>query len=95
VIAAILVALTSLLGCSIAAQANLTNARLVVSPDRTVEVEIAMKGSDADRVAGTEVFDDGAGFVRPAALAAASASNSRRASAIRRSARRCFTRSSS
>jgi hypothetical protein len=98
VIAAILVALTSLLGCSIAAQAhqiNLTYARLVVSPDRTVEVEIAMKGSDADRVAGTEVFDDGAGLVRPAALAAASASNSRRASATRRSARRCFTRSSS
>jgi hydrogenase/urease accessory protein HupE len=77
VIAAILVALTSLVGCSIAAQAhqiNMTNARLVVRPDRTVEVEIAMKGSDADRVAGTDVFDDGTGLVRPAALTAASAS---------------------
>ena len=76
-IAALLVALTSFLGCSIAAQAqqiNLTNARLVVGPDRTVDVEIAMKGSDADRVAGTRVFDDKTGLVRPAALTAASAS---------------------
>lgn len=75
-IAAILVLLTSLLGCSIAAQAhqiNLTNARLVVGPDRMVEVEIAMKGSDADRVAGTRVFDDRTGLVRPSALTAASA----------------------
>ena len=74
--AAILVALISFLGCSIAAQAhqiNLTNARLVVLPDRTVDVEIAMKGSDADRAAGTKVFDDAAGLVQPAALAAASA----------------------
>jgi len=74
-IAAILVALTSLLGCSIAAQAhqiNLTNARLMVRPDRTVEVEIAMKGSDADRVAGTRVFDDKTGLVEPATLTAAS-----------------------
>ena len=75
--AAILVALIFFLGCSIAAQAhqiNLTNARLVVLPDRTVDVEIAMKGSDADRVAGTKVFDDATGLVQPAALAAASAS---------------------
>ena len=74
--AAILVALISFLGCSIAAQAhqiNLTNARLVVLPDRTVDVEIAMKGSDADRAAGTKVFDDAAGLVQPAVLAAASA----------------------
>ena len=73
-IPALLLALTSLLGCSIAAQShqiNLTNARLVVSPDRTVEFEIAMKGSDTDRVAGTRVFDDSTGLVRPAALAAA------------------------
>jgi hydrogenase/urease accessory protein HupE len=74
--AAILVALISFLGCSIAAQAhqiNLTNTRLVVLPDRTVDVEIAMKGSDADRAAGTKVFDDAAGLVQPAVLAAASA----------------------
>jgi len=57
-IAAILVMLASLLGCSIAVEAhqiNLTNARIVISPDRIVEVEIAIKGSDADRVAGTRV----------------------------------------
>jgi hydrogenase/urease accessory protein HupE len=71
-----LVMLISFIGCSIAAQAhqiNLTNARLVVHPDRTVDAEIAMKGSDADRAAGTKVFDDATGLVQPAALAAASA----------------------
>src|SRR2546430_12969380 len=75
-IAAILVMLASLLGCSIAVEAhqiNLTNARIVISPVRIVEVEIAIKGSDADRVAGTRVFDDATGLVRPAALTAASA----------------------
>jgi hydrogenase/urease accessory protein HupE len=73
---AILVALISFLGCSVAAQGhqiNLTNARLVVLPDRTVDVEIAMKGSDVDRAAGTKVFDDATGIVEPRALAAASA----------------------
>jgi hydrogenase/urease accessory protein HupE len=72
---AILVALISFLGCSVAAQGhqiNLTNARLVVLPDRTVDVEIAMKGSDVDRAAGTKVFDDATGIVEPRALAAAS-----------------------
>lgn len=72
--AVLLIALISLLSCSITAQAhqiNLTNARLVVLPDRTVDVEIAMKGSDVDRVAGTRVFDDSTNLVRPAALAAA------------------------
>jgi hydrogenase/urease accessory protein HupE len=72
---AILVALISFLGCSVAAQGhqiNLTNARLVVLPDRTVDVEIAMKGSDVDRAAGTKVFDDATGIVAPRALAAAS-----------------------
>jgi len=75
-IAAILVMLASLLGCSIAVEAhqiNLTNARIVISPDRIVEVEIAIKGSDADRVAGTRVFDDATGLVQPAALTTASA----------------------
>src|SRR5438128_11628692 len=74
--AAIVVMLASLLGCSIAVEAhqfNLTNARIVISPDRIVEVEIAIKGSDADRVAGTRVFDDATGLVRPAALTSASA----------------------
>ena len=73
---AILVALISFLGCSVAAQGhqiNLTNARLVVLPDRTVDVEIAVKGSDVDRAAGTKVFDDATGIVEPRALTAASA----------------------
>jgi hydrogenase/urease accessory protein HupE len=73
-IVALLVILTSLFGFSLAARAhqiNLTNARVVVGPDRTVEAEIAMKGSDADRVFGTQVFDDSTGLVRPAALTAA------------------------
>jgi hydrogenase/urease accessory protein HupE len=42
-----------------------------MGPGRTVEAEIAMKGSDADRVAGTRVFDDLTGLVQPAALTAA------------------------
>src|SRR5207244_2658580 len=60
-IAAILVMLASLLGCSIAVEAhqiNLTNARIVISPDRIVEVEIALKGSGADRVGVSRVLDD-------------------------------------
>jgi hydrogenase/urease accessory protein HupE len=72
---AILVALISFLGCSVAAQGhqiNLTNARLVVLPHRTVDVEIAMKGSDADRAAGTKVIDEATGLVQPMALAEAS-----------------------
>jgi uncharacterized protein (DUF302 family) len=74
-IPALLMALISLLSCSIAAEAhqiNLTNARVVVGPDRSVDVEIAMRGSDADRVGGTHVFDEVAGLVEPIALAAAS-----------------------
>jgi hypothetical protein len=73
---AALLALISFLGCSVAAhghQINLTNARVAVLPDRTVDVEIAMKASDVDRAAGTRVFDDSIGIVQPAALAAASA----------------------
>jgi len=73
--AILLVALTSLLSCAIAARAhqvNLMTARLEVLLDRTVDVEIAIKGSDIDRAAGTRVFDDSTNLVRPAALAAAS-----------------------
>jgi hydrogenase/urease accessory protein HupE len=75
-IAAILLVAAALLSGPLAAQAhqiNLTNARIVVGRERTVDVEIAMKGSDVDRVAGTAVYDASAGRVRPAALAAAAA----------------------
>jgi len=74
-IPALLMALISLLSCSIAAEAhqiNLTNARITVGPDRSVYVEIGMRGSDADRVGGTHVFDEATGLVQPMALAAAS-----------------------
>jgi hydrogenase/urease accessory protein HupE len=72
-IAAILLAAAALLSGLPAAEAhqiNLSNARIVIGPDRTVDVEIAMKGSDVDRVAGTKVYDAAANRVRPAALAA-------------------------
>ena len=75
-IAALLVALISLLGGAVAAEAhqiNLTNARLALGAGRTVAVEVAMRGSDIDRVAGTRVFDDASGLVQPGALTAASA----------------------
>ena len=54
-------------------QLNLTTARSVVNPDRTVDVEIAMKGGDADRIARSHVVDDATGLVREDALAAAAA----------------------
>jgi hydrogenase/urease accessory protein HupE len=50
-------------------QINLSTARIVVNSDRSVDVEVAMKGSDADRVAGTKVFDEQSNLVRPDALA--------------------------
>jgi len=71
----ILLLLASLFGWPSATQAhqiNLTNARVAVFPDRRVDVEIAMKGSDVDRVAGTQVFDEKTQLVRPEALAAMS-----------------------
>jgi hydrogenase/urease accessory protein HupE len=75
-IAALLLVAAALLSGSATVQAhqiNLTNARIAIGPDRTVDVEIAMKGSDVDRVAGTKVYDAVANRVRPAALAAAAA----------------------
>jgi hydrogenase/urease accessory protein HupE len=75
-IAAILLVAAVLVGGPPAAQAhqiNLTNARIVVGADRNVDVEIAMKGTDIDRVAGTSVYDAAANRVRPAALAASAA----------------------
>jgi len=72
-IATLLAAMISLLAGAGAVQAhqiNLTNARIVVMPDRAVETDIALKGSDADRAAGTNVFDERSGLVRPAALVA-------------------------
>src|SRR5438105_3361493 len=58
-------------GVARAHQINLTNARITINPDRTVDVELAMKGSDVDRAVGVKVFDEHTGLVRPDALAAA------------------------
>lgn len=60
-------------GNASAHQINLSQARIVIHPDRSVDVDVAMKGSDIDRVAGTHVFDEHTGLVRPDALAASAA----------------------
>jgi len=60
-------------GHAAAHQVNLSTARITVGADRMVDVDIAMKGSDVDRVAGTDVYDAQTGLVRPDALAAVSA----------------------
>jgi hypothetical protein len=54
-------------------QINLSNARIELKPDRTVHLEVALKGSDVDRVAGTRVFDPRSGLVDAARLAASTA----------------------
>jgi hydrogenase/urease accessory protein HupE len=47
-------------------QVNLSTARIELRPQRVVAVEVALKGSDADRLAGTRVFDEQKGLVDPA-----------------------------
>ena len=54
-------------------QINLSNARIELKPDRTVSIEIALKGSDVDRVARTNVFDQQSDLVDTARLAASTA----------------------
>ena len=54
-------------------QINLWNARVELQADRVVKVEVALKGSDADRVAGTKVFDEQSGLVDSSRLAGTSA----------------------
>jgi hydrogenase/urease accessory protein HupE len=53
-------------------QINLSNARVELGSDRIVELEVALKGSDVDRVAGTKVFDEQKGLVDATRLAASS-----------------------
>jgi hydrogenase/urease accessory protein HupE len=60
-------------GIGSAHQVNLSTARIVMNDDATVDVEVAMKGSDVDRVAATHVFDAHTGLVRADALAASTA----------------------
>src|SRR3984957_205961 len=54
-------------------QIDLSNTRIELKPDRTVNLEVALKGSDMDRVAGTKVFDPQTGLVDAARLAASTA----------------------
>jgi hydrogenase/urease accessory protein HupE len=51
-------------------QMDLSNARLTLGDDRSVDVEVLMKGTYADRLAGTKVFDEKTGLVDPGAVAA-------------------------
>ena len=59
-----------LIGSAEAHQVNLSTARVELRPQREVAVEVALKGSDADRLAGTHVFDEQKGVVDPAKIAA-------------------------
>jgi hydrogenase/urease accessory protein HupE len=71
---ALLVGITLGIGASAHAhQVNLSTARVTLSGDRTVAIEVALKGSDADRLAGTNVFDSPRDAVDPALVAASAA----------------------
>lgn len=71
---ALLVGITLGIGASAYAhQVNLSTARVTLSGDRTVAIEVALKGSDADRFAGTNVFDARRDAVDPALVAASAA----------------------
>jgi hydrogenase/urease accessory protein HupE len=64
------------LGTSVAAQAhqvNLSTARVTLAGDRSVSVEVGLKGSDADRLARTGIFDAQRDRVDPALVAASAA----------------------
>lgn len=54
-------------------QVNLSTARVALGADRVVSVELALKGSDVDRLAGTKVFDAQDDAVDPARVAASAA----------------------
>jgi hydrogenase/urease accessory protein HupE len=54
-------------------QVNLSTARVTLGGDRAVTVEVALKGSDADRLAGTHVFDAQRDSVDPRLVAASAA----------------------
>ncbi len=54
-------------------QVNLSTARVELRPQRVVAVDVALKGSDADRLAGTHVFDAQKDQVDPAKVASSAA----------------------
>lgn len=63
--------LAALLGIALPAaahQVNLVTARVALTPDRTVSVELGLKGSDVDRLIGTRTYDARQDAVDPAAV---------------------------
>ncbi|TFV73678.1 HupE/UreJ family protein [Bradyrhizobium frederickii] len=54
-------------------QVNLVTARVAVTADRIVKVELGLKGSDVDRLIGTRMYDAKQDAVDPAAVEAAGA----------------------
>jgi hydrogenase/urease accessory protein HupE len=69
----VLLAGTIALVTIVAAQAhqiNLSTARVTLGDDRSVSVEVGLKGSDADRLAGTRIFDAQRDQVDPSLVAA-------------------------
>jgi hydrogenase/urease accessory protein HupE len=63
-------------GIMVAASAhhvNLSTARVTLAGDRSVSVEVGLKGSDADRLAGTTIFDAQRDQVDPSAVRASAA----------------------
>jgi hydrogenase/urease accessory protein HupE len=72
----LLVAAAITLSAMVAAQAhqiNLSTARVTFGDDRSVGVEVGLKGSDADRLAGTRIFDAQRDQVDPALVAVSAA----------------------
>jgi hydrogenase/urease accessory protein HupE len=62
------------IGAAQAHQVNLSTARVTLGSDRSVSVEVGLKGSDADRLAGTTIFDARRDQVDPALVTASAAS---------------------
>jgi hydrogenase/urease accessory protein HupE len=54
-------------------QINLSTARVTLRDDRSVSVEVGLKGSDADRLAGTKIFDAQRDQVDPSLVTASAA----------------------
>ena len=58
-------------GAARAHQSGLSTARILISPQREVDVDVSLRGSDVDLALGTKVFDEASGAVLPDPLAAA------------------------
>src|SRR5262249_38659524 len=54
-------------------QVNVSTARVELRPDRSAVVQVALKGSDADRLAGTQIYDAQKDLTDPAKVAASAA----------------------